>query len=113
MGALTLERSETFWIENDLYHRDGRASTNFKTVLPAPQSDLAEQTIKDPYVFDFLTLNKNHIERELEAGLVKHIQKFLIELGQGFSFVGQQYLVKAGDKDLYIYLLFYHFKLRC
>jgi len=103
----------TIWIENDLYRREGNAITNFKTALPAPQSDLAEQTIKDPYIFNFLTLHKDHLESELEAGLVKHIQKFLIELGQGFSFVGQQYLVKAGEKNLYIDLLFYHLKLRC
>lgn len=103
----------TIWIENDLYRREGKAITNFKTALPAPQSDLAEQTIKDPYIFNFLTLHKDHLENELEAGLVKHIQKFLIELGQGFSFVGQQYLVKAGEKNLYIDLLFYHLKLRC
>ena len=103
----------TIWIENDLYRREGNAITNFKTALPAPQSDLAEQTIKDPYIFNFLTLHKDHLENELEAGLVKHIQKFLIELGQGFSFVGQQYLLKAGEKNLYIDLLFYHLKLRC
>ena len=103
----------TIWIENDLYRREGNAITNFKTALPAHQSDLAEQTIKDPYIFNFLTLHKDHLESELEAGLVKHIQKFLIELGQGFSFVGQQYLVKAGEKNLYIDLLFYHLKLRC
>ena len=103
----------TIWIENDLYRREGKAITNFKVALPAPQSDLAEQTIKDPYIFNFLTLHKDHLENELEAGLVKHIQKFLIELGQGFSFVGQQYLVKAGEKNLYIDLLFYHLKLRC
>ena len=103
----------TIWIENDLYRREGNAITNFKTALPAPQSDLAEQTIKDPYIFNFLTLHKDHLESELEAGLVKHIQKFLIELGQGFSFVGQQYLLKAGEKNLYIDLLFYHLKLRC
>lgn len=103
----------TVWIENDLYRREGKAITNFKSALPVPQSDLAEQTIKDPYVFDFLTLHKDHLESELEAGLVKHIQKFLIELGQGFSFVGRQYLVKAGEKNLYIDLLFYHLKLRC
>lgn len=103
----------TIWIENGLYRREGKAITNFEAALPAPQSDLAQQTIKDPYVFDFLTLHKDHLENELEAGLVKHIQKFLIELGQGFSFVGQQYLVKAGEKILYIDLLFYHLKLRC
>ena len=103
----------TIWIENDLYHREGKAITNFKAALPSPQSDLAQQTMKDPYVFDFISLHNDHLEKELEAGLVKHIQKFLIELGQGFSFVGQQYPVKAGKKDLYIDLLFYHLKLRC
>lgn len=101
------------WIENNLYKREGKAITNFKTALPAPQSDLAQQSLKDPYVFDFLTLNKDHLENELEEGLVNHIQKFLIELGQGFAFVGQQYPIKAGKKDLYIDLLFYHLTLRC
>lgn len=103
----------TIWIENDLYHREGKAITNFKTSMPAPQSDLAQQSLKDPYVFDFLTLHKEHLEKELEDGLVNHIQKFLIELGQGFAFVGQQYPIKAGEQDLYIDLLFYHIKLRC
>lgn len=103
----------TIWIENDLYYRDGKAITNFKTSMPSVQSDLAQQALKDPYIFDFLTLHKEHLEKELEEGLVKHIQKFLIELGQGFSFVGQQYPIKAGKKDLYIDLLFYHLKLRC
>jgi len=103
----------TIWIENDLYRREGKAITNFKTVLPTPQSDLAQQTTKDPYVFDFLTLHKEHLEKDLEEGLVNNIQKCLIELGQGFAFVGQQYPIKAGEKDLYIDLLFYHLKLRC
>lgn len=101
------------WIENKLYQREGKAITNFKEVLPAPLSDLAQQTLKDPYVFDFLTLHKKHLEKELEDGLISHIQKFLIELGQGFAFVGQQYPIKAGEKNLYIDLLFYHLKLRC
>ena len=103
----------TIWIENDLYHREGKAITNFKAALPASQSDLAQQSLKDPYVFDFLTLHKDHLEKEIEDGLVKHIQKFLIELGQGFAFVGQQYPIKAGKQELYIDLLFYHLKLRC
>lgn len=103
----------TIWIENDLNHREGKAITNFKAALPAPQSDLAQQSLKDPYIFDFLSLHKDHLEKELEEGLVNHIQKFLIELGQGFAFVGQQYPIKAGEKDLYIDLLFYHLKLRC
>ncbi len=103
----------TVWIENDLYHREGRAITNFKAALPSPQSDLAKQSLKDPYVFDFLELHKEHLEKEIEDGLVGHIQKFLIELGHGFAFVGQQHPIKAGKKDLYIDLLFYHLKLRC
>lgn len=103
----------TVWIENDLYRREGKAITNFKAALPAPQSDLAQQSLKDPYLFDFLTLHKEHLEKDLEDGLVAHIQKFLIELGQGFAFVGQQYHVTAGEQDLYIDLLFYHLKLRC
>jgi predicted nuclease of restriction endonuclease-like (RecB) superfamily len=103
----------TIWIENDFYRREGKAITNFKAALPASQSDLAQQTTKDPYIFDFLTLQKEHLEKELEEGLVNNIQKCLIELGQGFAFVGQQYPIQAGAKDLYIDLLFYHLKLKC
>lgn len=103
----------TVWIENDLYHREGKAITNFKTTLPAPQSDLAQQTLKDPYIFDFLTLHKEHLEKELEDGLVNHIQKFLIELGQGFAFMGRQYPFTVEGEQFYIDLLFYHVKLRC
>ena len=103
----------TVWIENDLYHREGKAITNFKSSLPTIQSDLAKQSLKDPYIFDFLELHKEHLEKEIEDGLVGHIQRFLIELGHGFAFVGQQYPIKAGKKDLYIDLLFYHLKLRC
>jgi predicted nuclease of restriction endonuclease-like (RecB) superfamily len=103
----------TVWIENDLYNREGKAITNFKAVLPASQSDLAKQSLKDPYIFDFLELHQKHLEKELEDELVGHIQKFLIELGHGFAFVGQQYPIKAGKKDLYMDLLFYHLKLRC
>lgn len=101
------------WIESDLYKRQGKAITNFKKALPSPQSDLAEQTLKDPYNFSFLSLDKKYRERELEHGLMDHLQKFLLELGQGFAFVGRQYRLKAGKKDLSIDLLFYHLKLRC
>lgn len=102
----------TLWIENKLHGREGKAITNFKTTLPPPQSDLAQQTLKDPYVFDFLTLHKEHLEKDLEDGLVNHIQKFLIELGQGFAFMGRQYPLTVAGEQFYIDLLFYHVKLR-
>ena len=100
-------------IQSGLYRRQGKALTNFQRTLPAPQSDLAQQLLKDPYNFDFLTLSKDAHERELEAGLVEHIQKFLLELGVGFVFVGRQYPLDIGGKDYRLDLLFYHLKLRC
>lgn len=103
----------TVQIETKLFARQGKAVTNFAATLPAPQSDLAQQTLKDPYVFDFLTLSEEAHERELEAGLVDHVQKFLLELGAGFAFVGRQVPLAVGDDDFYIDLLFYHLKLRC
>jgi YhcG PDDEXK nuclease domain len=87
--------------------------TNFANRLPAPQSELAQQLLKDPYVFDFLTLEEPFHERELEVGLVDRVEKFLLELGQGFAFVGRQYPLKVSDDDFYLDLLFYHLKLRC
>ena len=85
-------------IEAKLFQRQGKAVTNFQRTLPSPQSDLAQQLLKDPYNFDFLTLSKDAHERELEAGLVEHLRKFLLELGVGFSFVGSQYPLEiAGE----------------
>ena len=101
------------WIDSNLYKRQGNAISNFKSTLPELQSNLANQTLKDPYCFDFLTLRKKHDEKELEEGLLQHIENFLLELGEGFSFVGRQYHIKVDDKDYYIDLLFYHLKLRC
>jgi predicted nuclease of restriction endonuclease-like (RecB) superfamily len=101
------------WIQGDLFHREGKAITNFSKTLPAPQSDLAQQTLKDPYIFDFLTLHKDHLEKDLEDGLIEHIQKFLLELGQGFAFMGRQYPIVVDGDTSYIDLLFYHTKLRC
>jgi predicted nuclease of restriction endonuclease-like (RecB) superfamily len=101
------------WIESDLYCRQGKAVTNFKQILPAIQSDLAEQVLKDPYNFSFLALDKEYREQELEQGLVDHIQKFLLELGDGFAFVGRQYCIEVEGEDYFIDLLFYHLKLRC
>jgi|SRR3989339_1594737 len=100
-------------IESGLYEREGKAINNFALTLPKPQSDLAEQTLKDPYWFDFLTLTKKHNERELENALVEHITKFLLELGAGFAYVGRQVPLRVGESDFYIDLLFYHLKLRC
>lgn len=100
-------------IEAGLYGRQGKATTNFTKALPSPQSDLAQQLLKDPYNFDFLTLSKDADERDVESGLVAHIQKFLLELGTGFAFVGRQYLLEIAGDDYRLDLLFYHLKLRC
>jgi predicted nuclease of restriction endonuclease-like (RecB) superfamily len=101
------------WIESDVYSRQGEAVTNFSNALPPPQSDLAKEVLRDPYNFDFLTLREPIAERELEEGLLAHIRKFLIELGAGFAFVGQQVHLVVDGEDFYIDLLFYHLKLRC
>ncbi|HEX2913478.1 MAG TPA: PDDEXK nuclease domain-containing protein [Chloroflexia bacterium] len=100
-------------IERGLYRRMGQADTNFEQRLPAPQSDLARQLLKDPYNFDFLSLSKEAQERDLERGLVEHIREFLLELGAGFAFVGSQYHLQVSNRDFYLDLLFYHLKLRC
>ena len=100
-------------IKSDLYSRQGKAITNFKNTLPSPQSDLAQQTIKDPYTFDFLTMSQPYNERDIENQLINHITKFLLELGKGFAFVGRQYHLEVGDSEYYIDLLFYHVKLKC
>jgi len=99
-------------IDARAHARHGRAASNFAALLPAPQSDLAQQTLKDPYIFDFLTLTEPFQERELETELVRHLQKFLLELGQGFAFVGRQYRLDVDNDDFYIDLLFYHLGLR-
>src|SRR5271170_1659600 len=100
-------------IESALYRRQGKAITNFQATLPAPQSDLAQQLIKDPYNFDFLTLTAEAQERDLEKGLLAHLRHFLIELGTGFAFVGSQVPLEVGGEDFKLDLLFYHLKLRC
>lgn len=98
-------------IEYRLYERQGGAITNFKEKLPDIHSDLAIQTLKDPYCFDFLTLTEDYNEKELEDSLVENITKFLLELGAGFSYIGRQYKLEVGKSDFYIDLLFYHVKL--
>ncbi|MXS80088.1 Predicted nuclease of restriction endonuclease-like (RecB) superfamily, DUF1016 family [Nitrosomonas eutropha] len=100
-------------IESDLRQRTGAAITNFSQCLPQPQSDLARESLRDPYRLDFLGLGKETQERAIEDALVKHVTRFLMELGAGFAFVGRQVHVEVGDKDFYIDLLFYHLKLRC
>ncbi|MHB8699226.1 MAG: PDDEXK nuclease domain-containing protein [Sulfuricaulis sp.] len=100
-------------IELKLHERQGSALTNFSRTLPVPQSDLAQQILKDPYQFDFLTLDSKARERDLEHGLLRHLRDFLLELGVGFSFVGSQYHLEVGEQDYYLDLLFYHLKLRC
>lgn len=100
-------------IESRLHERQGAAPSNFAATLPAAQSDLAQQLVKDPYVFDFLNLADDARERELEQGLVEHVRDFLVELGVGFAFVGNQYHLEVGDQDFYLDLLFYHLHLRC
>ena len=99
-------------IDMHAHKRQGKIKSNFAQVLPPHQSDLVQQTLKDPYIFDFLTLEEPFRERELETHLVHDVQKFLIELGQGFAFVGRQYRLDVGDEDFYIDLLFYHLRLR-
>lgn len=101
------------WIRSNLYGREGKAITNFHSTLPKAQSDLARQSLKDPYLFDFLGLHSEYIEKHLEQGLMEHMQRFLVELGQGFAFVGRQYHLTVSGKDYYIDLLCYNFKLHC
>lgn len=100
-------------IKSNLYKRQGSAVTNFKITLPDPQSDLAVQTLKDPYVFDFMTLTKPFVEKDIENQLVAHITNFLLELGKGFAFIGRQYHLEVSEKDYYLDLLFYHVTLKC
>ena len=100
-------------IESNLYQRQGGAVTNFARTLPPPQSDLAQQLLKDPYNFDFLTLGNAVQERDLERGLLAHIRDFLLEMGAGFSFVGSQYPLTIDGQEFRLDLLFYHLKLRC
>ncbi len=100
------------WIESHLHKRQGKAITNFKYTLPSPNSDLAEQILKNPYVLDILALTKQAKERELEQALIAHMEQLLLELGTGFSFVGRQYRIEVDDVEYKIDLLLYNFKLR-
>lgn len=96
------------FLGTDLYERQAKALTNFSKTLPALQSDLAQQTTKDPYVFNFLTMTEDYNERELEDALVANVTKFLVELGTGFAYMGRQYRLQVGEKEIFIDLLFYN-----
>ena len=100
-------------IESGLHKREAKALNNFSKKLPSPQSDLAKATLKDPYVFDFLNLTQKHNEKELENALVEDITNFLLELGNGFAFIGRQYRLEIDGDEFFIDLLFYHVKLKC
>lgn len=100
-------------IETRLLEREGNAVTNFEERLPAPQSDLARESLKDPYRLDFLGVGQEADERAIESAIVQHITRFLLELGAGFAYVGRQVHIEVGGDDFFIDLLFYHLKLRC
>ena len=101
------------FIDADLYQSQGKSINNFDRLLPDVQSDLAKETLKDPYNFDFLVLTENYKEKELEDALVANITKFLLALGQGFAYVGRQYPIQVGNRERFIDLLFFHLDLRC
>ena len=103
----------THQIESGLWQREGKAITNFAHTLPAVQSDLARQLLKDPYQFDFLSLTPEHTERELETALIEHVTQFLLELGAGFAYMGRQVPLQVGERDFFLDLLFYHARLHC
>lgn len=100
-------------IDSNLFTRQGSALTNFSRTLPAEQSELAQQILKDPYTFDFLSLGPEMLERDLERSLIEHLRSLILELGKGFAFVGSQYHLEVGGQDYYLDLLFYHLRLRC
>ncbi len=100
-------------ISGQLHEREGKALTNFERTLPPPGSDMAEQILRDPYNFDFLTLTKPFAERELEKGLLMHLRDLLLELGRGFAYVGSQVPLVIDDRSFYVDLLFYHVRLHC
>jgi len=103
----------TLQIKNRTHERQGAAITNFASTLPEPHAAIAQGLLKDPYLFDFLTLEEPFHERELETGLLLHLEKFLLELGRGFAFVGRQYRLEVSDREFYLDLIFYHLHLRC
>lgn len=101
------------FLDTDLFERQGKAVTNFKQTLPAIQNDLAQEITKDPYKFDFITLTQSYNEKELKDALMDNIQKFLLELGTRFAFVGREYRIEIGTTENFIDMLFYHIRLHC
>ncbi|MBQ9069297.1 MAG: DUF1016 family protein [Eggerthellaceae bacterium] len=101
------------FLSTGLYERQGKAVSNFETTLPAPRGDLAQEITRDPYCFDFLAIRERYDEKELKDALMDNITRFLLELGNGFAFVGREYRLKVGQTEQWIDLLFYHIKLRC
>lgn len=103
----------THQIDSDLYSRQGGALTNFQAALPSPQSDLAQSLLKSEYNLEFLDLHQKALERDLERAILDHMQKFLLELGVGFAFVGSQYRLEVEGDEFFVDLLFYHLALSC
>lgn len=101
------------FLGTDLYEREGKAVTNFRTTLPLPQGDLAQEITRDPYNFDFLTLDTDYREKELKDALTANITRFLLELGNGFAYMGKEYRLKVGETEQFLDLLFYNIRLRC
>ena len=101
------------FLDTDLYEREGKAVTNFKTSLPSPQGDLAQELTRDPYNFNFLTLDTKYREKELKQALVSNITRFLLELGSGFAYMGREYRLNVGGTEQFLDLLFYNINLRC
>ncbi|MBR4662614.1 MAG: DUF1016 domain-containing protein [Lentisphaeria bacterium] len=101
------------FLDTDLYEREGKAITNFKSTLPLPQGDLAQEITRDPYNFNFLALDTDYREKELKTALIDNITKFLLELGSGFAYMGKEYRLKVGETEQFLDLLFYNINLRC
>ncbi len=108
-----VKKCTKFANKTDLYSRDGKSINNFINTLPSPQLDLATSIIKDPYNIEFLDIQGKFHERELEEKLINHIRKFLLELRQGFVFMGNQYHLTLDGEDYYLDMLMYHVKLKC
>jgi len=101
------------FLDTDLYERQGKAVSNFKNTLPEVNSDLAQQLVKDPYCFDFASLTDRYNEKELKDALVKNIENFLIELGNGFAYMGREYRIEVGNTELFADMMFYNTVLHC